>query len=254
MADVQTQTKSRLLTSVSDLHNDKLVAWQHKWVHPISFTVSFILPTIIGYYYAVYSGNLVPAVGALGGFLIPGVARVVMVQHATFCINSLCHMIGKQPTPPIIQHAIVGLLLFSLWERYHNYHHEFAWDYRNGVKPWQLDPSKWIIWSLSKLGLTSKLKRVANERILLAETKEISRILEKKISTFHSTANKSTELVDHAVANLEILGDRLSEIHKELQTAIRDKIDISKSKLSGLRTEIRSMVQEINSSRHLAAS
>ena len=37
-------------------------------------------------------------------------------------------------------------------EGYHNYHHEFAWDYRNGVKPWQLDPSKWIIWTLSKLG------------------------------------------------------------------------------------------------------
>ena len=85
------------IDNVHDLYKDKLVAWQHKWVHPISFGVSFVVPTLIGYFYAVYTPNLSPAVGALGGFLIPGVARVVMVQHATFCINSLCHMIGKQP-------------------------------------------------------------------------------------------------------------------------------------------------------------
>jgi len=237
------------LDNVHDLHNDKLVAWQHKWVHLISFVVSFIVPALIGYYYAVITGNLYPAVGALGGFLIPGVARVVMVQHATFCINSLCHMIGKQPysTEHSARDSWIAAI-FTMGEGYHNYHHEFAWDYRNGVKPWQLDPSKWIIWTLSKLGLTSNLKRVANERILLAETKEVSRILEKKISAFQSAQNKSTEIIDQAVANLEKAGDRLTEIHKELQTAIRDKIDISKSKLSQLRLEVQSMVQEIESS------
>ena len=157
-------------------------------------------------------------------------------------------MIGKQPysTEHSARDSWIAAI-FTMGEGYHNYHHEFAWDYRNGVKPWQLDPSKWIIWTLSKLGLTSDLKRVANERILLAETKEVSRILEKKISAFQSAQNKSTEFIDQAVANLEKAGDRLTEIHKELQTAIRDKIDISKSKMNELRLEIRSMVQEIES-------
>jgi stearoyl-CoA desaturase (delta-9 desaturase) len=210
--------------------------------------VSFIVPALIGYYYALYSGNMLPSVGALGGFLIPGVARVVMVQHATFCINSLCHMIGKQPysTEHSARDSWIAAI-FTMGEGYHNYHHEFAWDYRNGVKPWQLDPSKWIIWTLSKIGMTSDLKRVANERILLAETKEVSRIVEKKISAFQSAQSKSTEIIDQAVANLEKAGERLSEIHKELQTAIRDKIDISKSKMNELRLEVRSMVQEIES-------
>jgi len=236
------------LDNVHDLHNDKLVAWQHKWVHLISFVVSFIVPTLIGYLYAVYSNNMLPAVGALGGFLIPGVARVVMVQHATFCINSLCHMIGKQPysTDHSARDSWVAAI-FTMGEGYHNYHHEFAWDYRNGVKPWQLDPSKWIIWTLSKLGLTSGLKRVANERILLAETKEITRIVENRLSAFQSPHNKGTEMVDQAAANLEKLGDRLTEIHKELQTAIRDKIELSKSKLNDLRNEVRSMVHEVES-------
>ena len=239
--------------NVHDLLNDKLVAWQHKWVHAISFIVSFIVPSLIGYYYAVFSGNLSPAVGALGGFLIPGVARVVLVQHATFCINSLCHMIGERPysTEHSARDSWVAAI-FTMGEGYHNYHHEFAWDYRNGVKPWQLDPSKWIIWTLSKLGLTNNLKRVPNERILLAETKEISRIVKNKLSSFKSAQNKSSELIDQASANLENFGDRLSEIHQELQTAIREKIEISKGTMNELRSEVRTIVQEIESSGKLA--
>jgi hypothetical protein len=42
--------------------------------------------------------------------------------------------------------------LVPLGEGYHNYRHEFPSDYRNGVKPWQFDPTKWIIWTLSKAG------------------------------------------------------------------------------------------------------
>ena len=72
------------MDNVQDLKKDALVMWQDKWVHGIAFFMSFILPTIIGYVYAITSGNLSPAAGALGGLLIPGVARVVMVQHATF--------------------------------------------------------------------------------------------------------------------------------------------------------------------------
>jgi stearoyl-CoA desaturase (delta-9 desaturase) len=241
--------------NVHDLLNDKLVAWQHKWVHAISFIVSFIVPSLIGYYYAVFSGNLSPAVGALGGFLIPGVARVVLVQHATFCINSLCHMIGERPysTEHSARDSWIAAI-FTMGEGYHNYHHEFAWDYRNGVKPWQLDPSKWIIWTLSKLGLTNNLKRVPNERILLAETKEISRIVKNQLSSFKSAQNKSSELIDQASANLEKFGDRLSEINQELQTAIREKIEISKGTMNELRSEVRTIVQEIESAGKLATA
>jgi stearoyl-CoA desaturase (delta-9 desaturase) len=57
------------------------------------------------------------------------------------------------------------MALFTFGEGYHNYHHEFQHDYRNGVKPWQWDPTKWLIWILSKLGLTSRLRRVPQEEI-----------------------------------------------------------------------------------------
>ena len=36
--------------------------------------------------------------------------------------------------------------LLTFGEGYHNFHHMFAHDYRNGVRWWQWDPSKWCIY------------------------------------------------------------------------------------------------------------
>lgn len=240
--------------NVQDLKKDKLVMWQHNWVHPISFVVSFIIPALIGYGYATYSG-MNPMVGALGGFLLPGVARVVMVQHATFCINSLCHMIGTRPysTSHSARDSWIAAI-FTMGEGYHNYHHEFQWDYRNGVKPWQLDPSKWFIWGLSKIGLASDLKRVPQERILLAETRETKRQVTDKISHIQEVGKSGEDLFDQLLENLEGLSERLTEICNELQSAAQEKIDLSKVKLNELRTEVRAMLDEINSPSALIAA
>lgn len=241
------------MDNVQDLRKDALVMWQDKWVHGIAFFMSFILPSAIGYVYAVTTGNLSPLGGALGGLLIPGVARVVMVQHATFCINSLCHMIGERPysTSHSARDSWIAAI-FTMGEGYHNYHHEFQWDYRNGVKPWQLDPSKWIIWFLSKFGLTGDLKRVANERILLAETRETRRQLSDQISNIQAIANTSNELLEQTLSSLEKWSDRLSEICDQLQKAAHDKINLSKSTLTELRQEIQGAVSEIESSLKLS--
>src|SRR4026208_1982491 len=70
----------------------------------------------------------------------------------------------------VLRFGILGgdslfLALLTMGEGYHNYHHQFQHDYRNGVKPWQWDPTKWLIWILSKLGLTGGLRRVPQEAI-----------------------------------------------------------------------------------------
>jgi stearoyl-CoA desaturase (delta-9 desaturase) len=147
------------LDNVADLRKDPLVMWQNRYIHLLAVTVSFILPTLAGF---IRDGW----VGALGGFLIGGVAKVVMLQHCTFLINSACHTLGRQPysTRCSARDSLVMALL-TFGEGYHNYHHEFQHDYRNGVKPWQWDPTKWLIWTLSKLRLTSGLRRVPQETI-----------------------------------------------------------------------------------------
>jgi stearoyl-CoA desaturase (delta-9 desaturase) len=135
------------------------VMWQHHHIHTIAVLVSFVLPTVLG---AAWNGWS----GALGAFLISGVAKIVVCQHCTFFINSACHTIGSQPYSTRCSardSLLMALLTFG--EGYHNYHHEFQHDYRNGAKSWQWDPTKWVIWALSRIGLTGDLRRAANDRI-----------------------------------------------------------------------------------------
>jgi stearoyl-CoA desaturase (Delta-9 desaturase) len=151
--------------NVADLKRDALVMWQHRHIHLIAILTSFVLPTLLG---LTWNGWI----GALGGFLIGGVAKVVVLQHGTFLINSACHTIGRQPYSKRCSARDSALMaLFTFGEGYHNYHHEFQHDYRNGVKMWRWDPTKWLIWTLSKLGLTSGLRRVPHHTILNAQTR-----------------------------------------------------------------------------------
>jgi stearoyl-CoA desaturase (Delta-9 desaturase) len=162
--------------NVPDLKRDKLVCWQHRHVQTIAVVVSFILPTMLGFLWNGWQG-------ALGAFLIGGVARVVALQHCTFLINSACHTIGRQPySTKCSARDSLFLAFFTFGEGYHNYHHEFQHDYRNGVKPWQIDPTKWIIWSLSKLRLTRDLRRVPAEKIKAAE-QETLELMSSKLDT-----------------------------------------------------------------------
>ena len=149
--------------NIADLEKDPLLQWQHRHIHLIAVLVSFVFPTTLGFLWNGWAG-------ALGAFLIGGVARVVVVQHITFLINSACHTMGRQPySKKCTARDSLFLAFFTLGEGYHNYHHEFQHDYRNGVKPWQWDPTKWIIWTLSKLGLAQNLRRVPTEKIRAAQ-------------------------------------------------------------------------------------
>jgi stearoyl-CoA desaturase (delta-9 desaturase) len=155
--------------NVNDMKKDRLVMWQHNNVFLLGVLFGFVFPATLGF---LWGGPI----GALGGFLIGGVARVVAVQHVTFFINSLCHTIGSQPYSSRCSARdswIMAILTFG--EGYHNYHHEFQHDYRNGVKPWQFDPTKWAIWLLSKMGLAGDLRRVPDEKITAAQQREQER-------------------------------------------------------------------------------
>jgi stearoyl-CoA desaturase (delta-9 desaturase) len=163
------------------------------------------------------------------------VARVVAVQHCTFFINSACHTIGKRPYSSRCSARDSWIMaIFTFGEGYHNYHHEFQHDYRNGVKPWQFDPTKWTIWLLSKLGLASKLRRVPSEKILLAQLAEAQRQLQTKLQevepsssvhTLITTAYERLQKTAHEWAvyrdtKLEVTREKLIELKFELKFAI----------------------------------
>lgn len=175
------------LTWVRDLQKDRLAAWQHKNYVAIAILVSFALPTLIGW---AWGGPM----AALGAFLLAGVARIVLVHHMTFCINSLCHWIGSRPYSGVCSARDSFLMaVFTFGEGYHNYHHEFQYDYRNGVKPWQFDPTKWTIWTLHKLGLVQGLRTVPEEKILHAQIQEQERKLHAQLASSQSSLPESIQ-------------------------------------------------------------
>ena len=143
-----------------DLINDKLVMWQHKYYLLIAILFGFGLPTLIGYFLG----------SALGGFAIAGLLRIVFVHHCTFFINSLCHLVGTRPyTDTNTARDSYIMAFFSYGEGYHNYHHYFPSDYRNGIRWYHFDPTKWLIKTLSIVGLTKDLKKVPEKIILQAQ-------------------------------------------------------------------------------------
>jgi stearoyl-CoA desaturase (Delta-9 desaturase) len=136
---------------VRDLQRDPMVMWQHNHYLLAALSTNFGLPLLIGY----LSGDV------WGVFLLAGILRLVVSHHFTFFINSLAHMWGSQPYTDdntARDNPVVALLTYG--EGYHNFHHMFAHDYRNGLRWWQWDPSKWFISSMRMFGMTRNLKRV----------------------------------------------------------------------------------------------
>lgn len=84
---------------------------------------------------------------------------LLYLLQSTFCVNSLAHWLGETPfddkhTPR--DHLVTALV--TIGEGYHNFHHQFPMDYRNAIRWYQYDPTKWFIWVCQQLGLASHLK------------------------------------------------------------------------------------------------
>ncbi len=146
--------------NVKGLAKDPLIRHQHRYYMVWAILAGIVTPLFIG----ALTGHL------LGALLMSVCLRLAVVHHCTFFINSICHMFGRS-TYDIYATAkdnwFIAFLTFG--EGYHNFHHRFAGDYRNGVRWYQWDPSKWIIALLGKTGLAWDLKRVSGFRILAAQ-------------------------------------------------------------------------------------
>lgn len=236
----------RELTNVNDLRKDKLVMWQHKYHYWIGGFVGMILPSIIGY---LWNGW----VGALGGFLIVGIARVVAVQHSTFFINSLCHTIGRQPysTNGSARDSWI-MALFTFGEGYHNYHHAFQHDYRNGVKKWHWDPTKWAIWTCEKLGLVSNLRRVSREKIVLAELRETRKQAREQLK--HIEEEKQAETCPiriAAIEKLQSLSQSLQENYNHIEEAVSNRMAVSRESLDRAQKNAGRVLNQIGALKNL---
>ncbi len=161
------------LNTVRDLQRDPLVMWQQRHYLTIAIAMNVGVPLLIGW----WSGDVA------GMLLLVGVLRLVVSHHFTFFINSLAHMWGSQPyTEENTARDNFVLAFLTYGEGYHNFHHMFAHDYRNGVHLWQWDPSKWFIRAMQGLGLAYGLKRVPWFKIQRAILDAQFRITERQLA------------------------------------------------------------------------
>lgn len=143
----------------TDLEKDKWVLLQHRYYAPLAIFSGIILPTLIGW-----------AMGSwLCGFAVFAGLRLLLTNHSTFFINSLCHFIGEQPYTEVnsARDSFIMAVL-ACGEGYHNFHHKFQADYRNGIRWYHWDPTKWFLNLLRITGCVRGLKRTPQFQILRA--------------------------------------------------------------------------------------
>ena len=228
------------LTNVNDLKRDPLVRFQHKWWAAIGILVGFGIPALIGY---LFEGGI----GAASGLLFGGVTRLVAVHHMTFFINSLCHTLGHQPYSNRCSAKDSWIMaLFTFGEGYHNFHHEFQHDYRNGVNFWQFAPTKWTIQFLEKIGMASKLRRVPDETILMAEIFQKQRTIDVRLKKQEQNiCEKTQKLFTDAQDQLNKAHEAWEEASKEHMKAVRQKLESTRDQLTELQQKLEKTVEDL---------
>ncbi|KAL9648143.1 hypothetical protein ABK040_007508 [Willaertia magna] len=137
--------------NATDLLDDPILQFQHKYYPYFAVALGYIAPMLIaglgwGDWY--------------GGFFIGGILSKTVLQHCTFFINSLAHTVGAatfNDDHTARDSYIVSFFTFG--EGFHNFHHTFEYDYRNGLHWHHYDPGKWLIYTFSLFGWTFDLKR-----------------------------------------------------------------------------------------------
>ncbi|RUS68954.1 hypothetical protein EGW08_023281, partial [Elysia chlorotica] len=156
------------IRGVNDLLKDKAVVFQHKHYFILAILSCLGIPALCGFIFGLLSTHTMVAAWsyALSFLILGGLVRVILVHHATFCINSLAHILGRQPynTKNTARDSFITALVTG-GEGYHNYHHAFAGDYRNGIRFFDFDPSKWLIALFAKFGWCYDLKRTPKHLI-----------------------------------------------------------------------------------------
>ena len=185
----------------SDLMRNKRVMFQHKYYGTYTIIGNLIVISLVGLLFHNF----------FAAFLFAGLFRLFMLHHFTWFINSLAHTWGaktysKEHTA--VDNYVISLLTFG--EGYHFYHHTFCTDYRNGVRWFHFDPTKWMIWTLSKFGLAKGLKTVEAFKMKERQINYDKKYLLKKLKLILNVNHDMIE--DKVITTSTTLLNTLSEM------------------------------------------
>jgi stearoyl-CoA desaturase (delta-9 desaturase) len=213
-----------------DLADDPWVSWQHRNFVPLAIGVGFVLPMGLGW---LFFNN------AFGGLVYGGVLRVVLCNHTTFLINSLAHTLGRKPYNQYqTARDSVVMAILAYGEGYHNYHHAFQADYRNGIRWYHWDPTKWLIRSLSFIGWTYKLKAAPATEILKARLRTDQQVL-LTTGVSEERINALKQKVEEAQKRWKTLCEDYRVLKRSVQQSSRKHLVQYKAELKVARLEFK---------------
>jgi stearoyl-CoA desaturase (Delta-9 desaturase) len=189
------------LAKVSDLTRYPELMWLHRYEQ-----VPAIVLAILCFLIAGWSGLVV-------GFLW----STVLVYHATFCINSLAHVSGsKRYVTGDDSRNNLFLAIITMGEGWHNNHHAYQSSVRQGFKWWEIDPTYYLLRTLSWIGLVWDLKTppepvLRNEQRLGA--KVINRAAEELAARFNSERIAAAIAAALHTPELSALQETLARAH-----------------------------------------
>lgn len=214
------------------LGRSKLLKWQLQYYWQIAVFMNIVPPVLLGY---LIGGN---AMSAYAGFLFIGIGRAIQ-QHATFCVNSMCHFLGSKKYYKGTAGDIWWMALFLLGENWHNFHHAFPSDYRNGARWYHFDVHKWIIYLMSKVGLAWNLERTPEVRIQAKIHETNKHLLEGRKHQLSLLESRTNQLIEIIYVKLHEIDTRSVYIRTQLKKSF---LDIQES-LKKLAEQLQSSIQ-----------
>jgi stearoyl-CoA desaturase (Delta-9 desaturase) len=150
---------SEPLRYVPDLGREREIRWMSR--HFTALVVAGIVaPGVIAY--AITGRPLALLTGMLWG----GLVRIFLLDHATWAINSVGHIVGRRRfATNDHSHNLPLLSLVSLGESFHNNHHAFPSSALIGLRRTELDLGYLVIRSMERLGLAWDVRRPSERRV-----------------------------------------------------------------------------------------
>lgn len=225
-----------------DLEKNHRVFFQHKYYISLSIAMGFLLPTLIG----LWMGS------ALAGLFIGGALRIFLTQQSTFFVNSLCHVFGRQTyTREVSARDSLFVAILTHGEGYHNFHHKFQVDFRNGIRWYHWDPTKWTILMLKWSGLASKLRTISNTEILKARLQVEAQRL--SLSGFSSEKiEQMKEKILEAQTRLRSMQEDYREFKRQAREAGQARVRALRLELALAKLDLRSALEQWQLSLQLA--